>query len=70
MQFRFEWINQKIKIMLLHRSWMGLVGPIIGIVILIDGISKARGFPIVLGLAIIGYGVFIYKITKYPWDKK
>ena len=56
--------------MLIHRSWMGLVGPIIGIVILIDGISKARGFPIVLGLAIIGYGVFMYKNTKYPWDKK
>ncbi len=49
---------------------MGLVGPIIGVVILIDGISKDRGFLIVLGLTTIGYGVFMYKNTEYPWDER
>ncbi len=55
---------------MIHRSWLGLVLPSTGILILIDGISKARGVPIVFGLFIIGYGVFMYKNTKYPWDKK
>ncbi len=49
---------------------MGILGPIVGTVILIDGISKFRWFPIVLGLVTISYGVFMYKNTKYPWDNE